>query len=306
MAVVTKQWSSESLTPGEAAAEVYEVLGAVTARQAIDAAGVPRSGTQHPQDRLLISKKPQAQRMTPSGSTTNGGYWHVRVSYVAADSEEGKENENEDPLKRLPTYDWRIGLQGEPFDRDIKGNPIVNSAREPFSTPPNFDVMTLSLLVTRNERGYDIDKAFFFHNAVNSDEWVVPGTRQTVKPGQARCLGIRPAGEFNLAQTFVSIQYEFEFRGDGFDLRIMDQGPRAAAESATGAANIIDVLGEQVTSDVLLNGHGQPIKTGYTVAGSAFSYIDPPKGAVIEATPDAVFLKYERNPRRPFAQMGLR
>jgi hypothetical protein len=304
MAVVTKQWSSESLTPGEAAAEVYEVLGAVTARQAIDAAGVPRSGTQHPQDRLLISKKPQAQRMTPSGSTTNGGYWHVRVSYVAADSEEGKENENEDPLKRLPTYDWRIGLQGVPFDKDIDGNPIVNSARQGFSNPPNFDVMTLSLVVTQNERGYDINKAFYFHNAVNNDFWRVPGTNQQVNPGQARCLGIRPSGEFNLAQTFVPIQYEFEFQADGFDLRIEDKGTKASGNGTK--VQMIDSNGQPIEEETLLNGYGHPLDTNITVEGGGKQRAFPPKGAEVELTSDMVFLKYKRNPRRPFAQMGLR
>jgi hypothetical protein len=304
MAVVTKQWSSESLTPGEAAAEVYEVLGAVTARQAIDAAGVPRSGTQHPQDRLLISKKPQAQRMTPSGSTTNGGYWHVRVSYVAADSEEGKENENEDPLKRLPTYDWRIGLQGFPVDTDIEGNAIVNSARQAFSNPPSEDKMTLGLVVTQNERGYNFTRAFYFHNTVNSDYWTVPGTSQTVAPGQARCLGIRPSGEFNLLQTFVPIQYEFEFQEDGFDHRIEDRG--AMATSAGTLAQMIDSNGQPITEEVMLNGYGHPLDTDITVEGGGKQYAFPPKGATVELTDSAVFLKYKRNRRRAFSEMGLR
>lgn len=306
MATVTRQWSSEELAPGESAAYVFEVLGAATAREAIGANGVPGRGSWHPEDRLLIAKQPNAQRKSPNGADGAGGYWHVRVAYVLAESDEGKENENEDPLAKPATYRWRLGLQGEQFDRDIEGNPIVNSAREPFSTPPTADVMTLTLTVERNERAFNLNKAFFFHNAVNSDVWVVPGTGgQTVQPGQARCLSIQPTSEYSRESAYVPIAYEIEFQADGFDIRILNQGPRAATGNANGASRILDSSQEPVTTDVLLNARGQPLKEGYTVDGSAFSYLDPPAGAEIEETPDAVFLRYKRNPRRPFSQMGL-
>jgi hypothetical protein len=307
-AEAVKNWSDESFSRGERASESWNVLGAATAAQAEAANGIPRPGTRHPLDVTLVSKRPNAKRKSPNRDVNGGGLWHVDVEYVPQESEEAKE-QADDPLKQPVKYRWRFGLQGEPFDRDIDGNPILNAAHRSFSNPPTIDFPTYHLTVTRNEKFFPFQKAMFFHNSVNEDRWPVPGTRgEYCNPGQARCLGIQPGEDYTLKQNFVPVVYEFEFRPDGFDLRIFNQGPVAASQF--GTLKIYDLAGEEVTTDVPLDEVGLPYDPeGYAVGGGgdgAGAGRPLPEGAEAENTGTGVFLKYKKNNRRPFAQLGLK
>lgn len=240
---------------------------------------------------------------TPNVRQVSQNFWTVSVDYAPLEIVE-RETDEPNKLDSRPKYRWQIGLKSEPVDRDIEGNPILNSAGQAFEQPAQRDFPTINLVVSRYEPFFNIALCLEYTNTTNADRWRVPGTNGSVDPGQARCVGIQPAEEYPLGIDYVLMQYAFEFQADGFDLRLRDQGTRGA--TARGTAAILDTNGDEVTSDVLLDGRGLPLNDTYTLkGGQSFGILSPVRGAEVERTESAVFLRYRNIRRAVFGRLEL-
>ncbi len=134
-------------------------------------------------------------------------------------------------------WKWENGQQTVPIDRDIAGNPIVNSAGTPY--PPQSRLEgTLRLRVTRNEPYYDVQKALLPKDRFNSDQITIPGAG-TLQPGQMFCTGIDCVNETDINSLYATLAYNFELVAPEYDaegnildanfgpkIKLLDQGDK--------------------------------------------------------------------------------
>lgn len=138
--------------------------------------------------------------------------------------------ENDDPLAAPIRYRWRFGTSSEATDADVNGNPLLNSAGDPFADTIQTDIGSLFVDAIRNEAAFNPQFALAYLNKINSDAFTLAG--QSLQPGQALCKGIVPA-EYTVQSEYVEVTYGFELRGyfpgtnfTQFIHRIMDKGRR--------------------------------------------------------------------------------
>jgi hypothetical protein len=138
--------------------------------------------------------------------------------------------ETDDPLAAPVRYRWRFGTTSEATDADVNGNPLLNSAGDPFADTIQTDIGSLFVDAIRNEAAFDPQYALSYLNKINSDAFQIAG--QGIQPGQALCKGITPA-EYTLQSNYVEVTYSMELRGyfpgtkfTQFIHRLMDKGRR--------------------------------------------------------------------------------
>jgi len=315
---VTENWRGRSATRGRqrAAQRAFVVTGvtdeheALTATDASSGLTIPSYGDAHPNDANGVVKVSNV-----TAAEEGFGYWTVTVTYTQPEGRARHRPVSDDPLDEPATVFWDIGTRQDYAERDINGNPIVNSARQGFDPPVTVDVPQFFLVVQRNEPFFDVGLAKDMLLAVNSDTLTVEGV-QVADPGFARCVSMRPIAPYQLSAEYVAVEYRFELadRIEGapagtnpFYARIMDQGTRGWAGGSE--YELFDANGDPIHSPVRLGGDGQPmsssIKLGaYAAAGAGLA---APAGATVEngGDDDATFLWYQLYKSREFARFGL-
>jgi hypothetical protein len=224
--------------------------GSVTVRQAT---GVPRVGdpytTDTEQDLGAYVKK-----VTPQ-VTDNAKHWHVRIEYDSSFDPEQEEN----PLDRPLEIAWSFVKDKKLVDKDIDGNAILNSAWENFLEPIEVDDSRPTLTIVRNEAAFDPALAIDYQDAVNEDSFM------GFEPGQAKVCGISAASRFENNVRFWEVTYEFEFRREGWILRVKDMGMTTRVGSITRCPiyeNFEDGTGNavEISTPVNLDGNGQVLE----------------------------------------------
>jgi len=282
----------------------WDVVGTSDGAEAVLASGVARVGQGHPSNTLMTCKS------VGVASVEGPTFFVVRATYDMGEYVEFPE----DPLNAPLDISWRPIRTPDAIDRDVDGNAITNSARDPY--PPGVisrDYVHLGLVIVRNEPFFNIVKTLIFQNKVNNN----PGYLGPIPiaAGECKCITIAPATSYKATARFIPIAYEFEFLGlaeeypdNPFQIRIIDQGMRGWSDSST-VDELRNDSDEQVTTDVRLNGYGKPLDSVYTV-GSALAMpveIGSPAGATVESAPGnrAVFLRYTRYRSANFSLLGL-
>ena len=316
--VITKMWSTQGgsiSNKDRTATEGWQVIGTQKRGEALAKAasiGV-QVGFAHPDDPLLRISSVSAER-------TGFDMWTVKAVYSIKANGAGP-GTYENPLDAPATYAWDIGLISEEIDRDIDKNPILNSSQEALSGNHG-EFYSISLTVTRNEKQFDMGKALRFTGAVNRDGFTVAGLN--IDAGQCKCRAIKPVGAYTLAAEYLTVTYSFEFRRDGFRLRTKDVGTRVLikADPAAAAGEPLRKLpvffedsngnpGDEVTEPQPLNGRGGMFYNRYlqksgTIRPFNLQDANPPKGAEVETTEDAVWLKWKICPEENFNELGLK
>jgi hypothetical protein len=316
-AVATLRFDSsmQSTFTATTAVRVYDIIGASHEFEARNARDMPKVGHGHPKNVSLFVQAVAFKQEGPN-------FWMGTATYGSLDTGGGGGEVSDDPLAEPIALLWRIGNTTVPIDRDVEKNPIVNSAGDPFTTPPNIQFQTLFVEARRNERTFNPQIAVNFANAVNQDRFVIDG-RTYASKGQAKVVSIAPDSEYQPRKAkFVSVVYIFELRADGFKLRLMDQGTRAWAyksgEVDEAPYHILDKNDSPVTTDVPLNGRGIPKAGTYRyLATEGVDHIARkieltpkarpagPSGAEIESNDNATFLKYQVYKEMSFAGLRL-
>lgn len=231
----------------------------------------------HPDTNYLQVVSTSTTELAPSN------YYSVEVTYQTP-TFNGTTGAN--PFQSPPVYEWAQITRTVQVEEDVTGNPIVNSAGDPFDQPPSITDRYWQLTVTRNEPYFNLTTSVTYQNKVNSDTVYLQGVGAgKLTAGQMFCVSILPVGPIDLTDNFVSIAYTFWIRESGFQLRRLDLGYRQHLDSEDKSKPITDENGDDITVPVLLDGSGAPYDE--TVVG-----VGTPAGATLDDTGTGVFLTY--------------
>jgi hypothetical protein len=315
----TEDWSKQKLTKAAAgwtADREFQVVGATSELTALSAtalyggAAMPTINSEHSASSLLKCDSVAAEQ-------TGFKFWIVKAHYsIPKDGQDhGGPGSQDDPLAVPPRIKWEFGSVSEPIDRDIDGNPIVNSAGDPFQQQPTRDFTTTFLHYTRNEPFFNVQTALLYRNKVNSAAMVIAGAG-SITAGQMKCCDISPSTDYTADAAFVPVTYKFELRADGFKTRILDQGMRAwytnPTTSQPALEHIATIKKQPVSQPIRLDGTGEPIETDMQRVGDGVNVYatiprTTPAGAELEIASggEAVFLKYAVYGSIDFAGLNL-
>lgn len=260
----TRVYTVETLDPS---------VGPLAVRQAVD----PATGVAIPQ--------PGAYYITPAGTyqendhgawvigveaslddlhQTGGIQWTVTVSYGPFDTSAF----GNDPTQ----WAIKVNFGGERTDRvlyfDQYGNPITNSAGDPFDPPITIDDSRSILTVTRNElvSSYNFALAEMYRDTINQYTW------NGFAPYTAK-LGIISTSDPQYSSAYqvyyYTVTYPFTIKRDGWQVAVLDAGcneltgPYGAYYPYTDQkTRPIMNGGQQVSDPVPLNGYGQRLPVG--------------------------------------------
>ena len=326
---ITERFSGRSKSKGTQAWDArreFDITGlsAETEEAALDALANNTGGlgeavqhnSTHPQaaQRPLLVSHRRAREVSP-------GLWRAFVRYTEPKHGGEHPEPSDDPLDEPPLIAWTDLNREVPYDGDKDGNPIVNSAREAYRQLPVDFVPDFRLTIWKNEPYFDVQLHKEIRLSVNETPLIVGG-EQLADALEARLMVMQPDGRYLLTTPYVTVRYEWLIMHRVFApsnvsphaARKKDVGFRAAAsvpnESSLGTdtqlvhlyeANEAGDPEKPVSTEVALNGNGQPIDSAYLLGQDNLSPASPgvPKGATLETRQDddgntvAAFLWYD-------------
>jgi len=266
---------------GRSAVRVFTVqLGAATTDESVyleaSAGGIaiPRHGQGHPNDSWLRVDSVEGRAR---------GLLLFDVSVRYARRQRGTDPEAQTPFDEPPEVEWSWDVSTEAIDIDAQdGEPILNTAGEPFDPPITREVADLVLTITRAEPTYDPNKAMKFKNVLNKTAFL------GIEAGKARCFPISARKVYEGPNDiFWRVTYRFGFRSDTWNQRVLCQGFRQ--KTGTNAAG--EATYEQILDDVG-NPLSEPVNLGIT-------------GQVLAANQSPLWLSFAKYPREDFSELGL-
>lgn len=185
------------------------------------------------------------------------------------------------PIDEPAEITWGFASSQEPIDADIHGNPLRNTADEPFDPPPTREFNDLVCTFQRNEAAVNPLTMLAYQDAVNSDQFGFANA------GQARITRLTAESRTVQGFTFWRVRYEIQFRADGWKKRILNEGFRERTGKDSKELpiyrQITDDAGNPLSKPVLLDAQGKRLADD-----------KPP-----------VWLYFDVYPVRPFAPLGL-
>ncbi len=156
----------------------------------------------------------------------------------------------------------------------------ANSATDPFDPPPLYDKCDPVLCVEATYTDFSISRAMIYNNSLNQDSFF------DANPGQIRAK--IKAKRFQWRDQFRwTVNYRFAYRAEGWQLQVLDIGPRYQASDNADLQSFVDKDGNTFLG--LLDGHGRALSD------------DPKK----PTTKPPVFLTMSPYPVTPFAPLGI-
>jgi hypothetical protein len=187
----------------------------------------------------------------------NTGQWLVTVQYTPYDAAMFGTDPTAWPIK--------IRFTGQKYEKvlyaDQAGNPIVNSAGDPFSDPVTVDDSRSLITIQRNElvSSFDFTLSETYRDTVNNAVWNGFDTK-TVK-----CATIDtsdPTYDSNNQVYYLEVVYLFEINRDTWVKKILDQG--FSELDGSGNPKAITNAGQPVSDPVPLDGSGHRLGSGGT------------------------------------------
>lgn len=169
----------------------------------------------------------------------------------------GGEAKQENPTLRQPEIRWGSNKVMRAATHTVFPSelPIKNSAGDVFDPPPEKEEVRLTLHISRNEATFDARKVFDFVSTVNETDWLGFDDR-TVK-----CNGITADLQFESGYYFYRVNYDFEIKEDGWDLKLLDAGFNKLV-AGKRVVIIDESTGRPYTTPALLDGAGMPLGAG--------------------------------------------
>ncbi len=208
---------------------------------ALYAAGIPRRYDPYEDqngafDTGALAKHPRAR------GTEDPTLWIVEVDYstkydfpegtgAASDKpgtpsagQDGSPGDKEgDPIFAPAKIKWGTVKYTKParaFNPDGSRSAILNSAGLPFDPPPEMEDYRLTLTVARTELAYTVSTNEKYVNRVNRAQWKA----FNIKPLRMLCKGISADREYKNGIVIWNVQYEFEYREEGWALQLLNCG----------------------------------------------------------------------------------
>lgn len=297
--LITINWDAFEHVPGERAHLQFIATGFDNSQQVRNALRVQKGNTFDGDVRLIAA--------TPRITTPESPLVFVADIDFEPVAGGGTQSDDASNVKLPPRYKLVLGNTNEPIDQDIYGNPIVNSAMEPFSEQISRPIRTIHYVYRSWVTKFNGPLAMDYLNKINSDRVDLPGFGY-IEPGQGLCSSIQMLDEITRVSQAVEVEAQIEIRAGGFKTRILDKGNKAFYGDPAKLGPIFDANGNQISGDVRLNGRGAPFNTELKVGNATTSGMDqdrlPPKVAK-QITQLAVYLKYDIYHTRPFKALGM-
>lgn len=228
-------------------------------------------GAIFPYDTLAV-----CQRITADYEDINATRQIVLVTGTYETGSGGTEQvEDENPLNDRPDIRWGERTVRLPVRVDIDGNPIQNSAGQPFDPLPEEDFRIVIYEYSHNVASIDPSRTNEYRGAVNNDNLVIGGL--PVEPFQARMGSIehQNAERNGIRYWRESITVEIV---DDHRLTLVDEGLMKKSGIAGGPGDphyiggnedavvpMLDDFGNPIFEPTLLNGNGEPLGGGNPV-----------------------------------------
>jgi len=173
--------------------------------------------------------------------------WEAALDYATKHLDEEQQKKN--PLERPPEVSWEGERLEEVADLDRNGNPILNTAGQPYDPPLMRDYKLRTLVYTRNEAAYDDAQARAYEDLINTDPFLGEAAYKW------RVLDINARRAFEEGVKFWVVTYRIQFKKKGWRRKVMSQG----FKDATGK-EILDDHGNRPSEPWKLDAAGSPIK----------------------------------------------
>lgn len=198
--------------------------------------------------------------------------WTVKCTFSTKRDNEDRQQKpqpqqpQEDKDIKPPVISWGERTVEVYKDRDIKGNPYVNTAGEPISPPPQLKSIGI-LSIKTYKRAFNRSQAFEVRNKVNSDDFYgcKAGTLLAKQPTASSVYDDKNG-------KYWEVTYTFEHNEDGWiPTEVISQGTRCKVEdldknSETYHQEILviprDELGREFDGMVLLDKDGKQLPKG--------------------------------------------
>jgi hypothetical protein len=271
--------------------------------------GVPTYGTSYSGTEPYLVVSGMSGR--PYGSDPATKTYLVDVDFSR--KTKGQRQPEPDNLLLAPTqWQMNFGATSEQFDQDIDGNPIINSSRERFNQ--SFSKLTPSVTfgcrkyVSGSQLISKLSQLRTYVGTVNSDSF-----KFGMESGKVLCLGGGPVGDFPehpQASEIYEIAYAWEYREDGWKLRVKDEGHLVYNKFYNASSTQYDQskrkyitpgTTEESTRLIALDGMGNKFGNpdGVTNPDGKIPYCDN------ETTAYAHFLIYKQYREKPFGALSL-
>lgn len=208
---------------------------------------VPQPGSRHPSSLVHRLEDRTITRIAPT--LYSGVFTYATDATV-----------EESPLDQP----WQISVDtqesDEECDYDANGDPYLNTVGDPVVPPPRRPFYDISLVITRNEDAFSIDRVIAYKNTVNdSSFWGGPAGMVLLKNIQVANIPGDP--------EYFSVTYTFLFRiqrppdvsvEESWHSRRLNKGTRYLDPDALdlGPLQMFDANGAMVTTEFLLRENG--------------------------------------------------
>lgn len=198
------------------------------------------------------------QSRTAKELPDSGGYaFDVDVEF----STEGDDpEEEEDPVERPAQIQWGFVSFTETAYEDAAGDPILNSAGDPFDPSIERTYNDPAVTITYNADDFDPSVAIAYQDAVNSDQFTVAG--KTIEAGLAKMHSIQATRLYEAGSTFWQIDIVIYFRKDGWVRKVLDQGFQELTNGERPPRPIKDSEGNPLMMPAKLDGSGAALAEG--------------------------------------------
>lgn len=218
-----------------------------------EAPGVPHYGEFHPYSSYLWVDNKTVMARSPI-------LFDVLIHYTSADiSPNGTKPIA--PWEEKRVLRWGSVVSNEKIDMDIKGNPILNSAKQSPDPPLTEDFYDTTLTISENKKSFDSRLAAEYKNTVNAD------TFYGYPPGSVICTEYAAESAWYNDTQYWKITKEFRIRlpilkgTKGWTRRLLDEGFKVLAEPnvlpTDTSIRIVDSQQNPISEPALLDGKGQ-------------------------------------------------
>ena len=232
-------------------------------RTAREASGIPSIGNTYSRgnesDSGAFVQSVKA-RCESAGANPDHSQWVVTVAY-------GPYNSNVFPSNPV-SWPVLVSFGSQKFERvvvrDVNGDPIRNSAKDPYSEPVTVDDSRPILTVVRNElvSSYDDTVAGQYRDKVNLNAWNNCAVK-TVK-----CSSITTSQQqYDSVNDmwYFQVTYVFEYNPDGWKKKLLDQGFAELDGSSPPKQKLIKGPdGQPLNEPCLLDGSGAKLASNGT------------------------------------------
>lgn len=205
---------------------------------------IPDEGDTHPINSDLICTAKSVERIDKTGLL-----WRVEVSWTSDTQAEAEE-----------VWNVEMSVTGTEFQQqayqDKDGNPIVNSAGQPFEPGLTESFYDEEITVSFNSYSVNASGIEAARGKVNDQQitLTVNGVARTYEARHLKCVQAGYQTVYSGGNSYWRITYVFRSRVDGYTETVLDQG---FAELVAGElVTIKDANGEPLNAQSMLDGAG--------------------------------------------------